>query len=133
VSEENVELVRRTFDAFEVGGFEAMMPLFSDEVVWYAAPGWLEDLEYRGHDGTRKLTSFWAENINDFSLVARDIRDLQDRVLVLVELTGRTKEGDIPLHQLSAMVYSRFHGGTIGEVRFYITWQDALAAVGLDN
>ena len=128
MSQQNVELVRRTFAAFDAGGFEAMLPFFPDDVIWYTAPGWLEDPAYRGHDGARRLTALWTDNFNDFTMSAREMRDFGDRVLVLVEATGRTKEGDIPIRQLSAMLYSGFRDDKIAEVRFFLTWEEGFTA-----
>lgn len=133
MSAKNVEIVRRTFDAFGAGGFDAMLPFYPEDVVWHPAPEWIEDQVYRGHDGARKLSAIWTENFDDLALQPREVRDLQDRVLVLAEATGRAKETGLPLRQPYAMVYSDFRQSKIGEVRFYFTWQDALEAVGLQE
>jgi ketosteroid isomerase-like protein len=133
MSEENVGIVRRTFEAFETGGFDAMLPFYPEDVVWHPAPEWVEDPVYHGHDGVRKMSATFTENFDDLALEPCDIREVQDRVLVLAEATGRTKETGVVLRQPYAMVYSDFREGKIGEVRFYFTWQAALEAVGLQE
>jgi ketosteroid isomerase-like protein len=128
MSRENVALVRKSFEAFKSGGFEAMRPLYAQDVVWRTAPEWVEDAVYRGHDGARKLSAVFTDTFEDLVLEASEIREVQDRVLVLVEATGRTKETGVLIHQPCAMVYSDFRDGMIGEVQFFFTWQDALEA-----
>jgi ketosteroid isomerase-like protein len=134
MSEENVALVLRTFDAFNAGGFEAMLDLFPPDVVWYPAPGWVEDVVYRGYDGARKMSGVFTKNFVDLALEPCNVRAGQDRVLVLVKMTGRTRHDNVPLEQHVAMLYSDFRsdfrGEAIGEVRFFFTWEEGLQAMG---
>src|SRR5262245_62636227 len=56
MSEENVELVRRAYDAFNRGDFEGWLAALDPDVEWderYIAP---DAAVYRGHDGVRR----WA-------------------------------------------------------------------------
>jgi ketosteroid isomerase-like protein len=131
VSGADVELVRKTFDAFAAGGFEAMLPFFPDDVVWYPAPGWVEDTEHLGHDGVRRMAAVWTDNFDDLALTPCDMRDLGDRVLVLAESNAQIKDTGVPIRQPYAMVYSDFRDGKIGAVHFYFTWQEALELYGL--
>jgi ketosteroid isomerase-like protein len=129
MSADNVALVLRTFDAFRVGGFDAMAELLSSDVVWHPIPGWIEDAEYRGHEGTRRMSGVFTDNFVDLKLEPRDIRELNDRVLVLVDATGSTRHGGVPIEWTAAMLYSDFREQKIGEVRFFMTWEDGLQAL----
>jgi ketosteroid isomerase-like protein len=129
MSADDVDIVRRTFEAFKAGGFEAMLAFYPEDVVWHPAPGWVEDEVYRGYDGARKLTAIFTNNFEDLALEPCDIRDLDGRVLVLAEARGQSTMTGAPVRQPYAMVYSDFRAGKIGEVRFYLTWQEALDAV----
>jgi hypothetical protein len=87
---------------------------------------------FHGHDGFRRLAAIWSENNNDAALRVHDVRDMRDRVVVLAEFIGRTRDGGGPVHQIFGVVNSdRRADGRFGEVRFYLSWQQAREAVGL--
>jgi ketosteroid isomerase-like protein len=131
MSQENVEIVRRAFDAFSVGGIEALLPFYPPDVVWYSVAEWLEDPIYRGHDGTRRLTATWTDNFDDWAWEVHEIRAVGTRVVALAEMTGRTKDSGVPIHQPIGIVSSDFRDGMIGQVRFFTSWPEALKAVAL--
>ena len=62
-----------------------------------------------------------------------EIRDLQGQVLVLTEMTGRTKDSSVSVRQRVGLVVAGFSDGTITEVRSFSSWQEALEAVGLSE
>jgi ketosteroid isomerase-like protein len=57
MSEENVELVRRGFEAFSDGGLDALMQFAAEDGVWRTAPEFIDAPEYRGHEGLRAKRS----------------------------------------------------------------------------
>src|SRR5438874_1037128 len=112
---------------------EAFLEFYAEDVVCYPARGWIEgDRLCHGHDGFRGLAEVWTENIDDGALEVHEVRDLRDRVLVLAEFTGRSRSSGEPRSQRFGAVNSDLRGdGRVGEVRFYLTWQEARDAVGL--
>ena len=68
MSQENVEVVRRLFDAYAAGGVEAALSFFAPSVVLHPYPEWPGPSEYRGHDGIRALMAEWTENFDDFEM-----------------------------------------------------------------
>ncbi len=131
MSQENVELVRITFDAVSVGGTEAGLPFFADDVILYPVAEWAEDPAYHGHDGVRRMIAIWTHPFEDFAWEVHEIRGVDERVLVRTEMTGRIKGSVAPIRERYSIVCSDFRNGTIGEVRFFQTWQEALKVVGL--
>jgi ketosteroid isomerase-like protein len=128
MSQENVELVRKAFEAHRTGGIEAVLPFYAPDIVFYFDPEWLEDAVYRGHDGMRKSEALWVNNFDDFAWKVHEMRDLRDPVLVLAEMTGRIKGSGAPVRQPTGLIGSGFR---ISEVRSFNTWQRALEAAGL--
>ena len=49
MSQANVEIVRRGFAALAEQGVEGVIPFFTEDVVIYSIPEWLDDPEYHGH------------------------------------------------------------------------------------
>jgi ketosteroid isomerase-like protein len=54
MSQENVEIVRRSLEAFKRDGVEAMLPVFGEDVVCEESPRWPDRKTYHGHDGVRQ-------------------------------------------------------------------------------
>ncbi|HEV3230256.1 MAG TPA: nuclear transport factor 2 family protein, partial [Solirubrobacteraceae bacterium] len=133
VSRQNVEIVRRSFEAHRTGGIEAAIPFYAPDFVWDAGPDWLEDRVYRGHDGARRLDAIFAASFEDYSLVVHEIRGVGEQVLALYEATGRIKDSGVPLRQPVGLVLSDFRDGAIGKVRSYFSWQEAREAVGVER
>ena len=131
MSQENAEIVRASLDALAAGGVEAMVPYFAADVVIRPFPEWVEENEYHGHDGLRAIVGVWTANFDDFELAIQEVREVGDRVLVLGETTGRIKGSGVPIRQPLGMVWSGFRNGKIGDQRNFLTWQQALEAVGL--
>jgi ketosteroid isomerase-like protein len=131
MSQQNADIVRRSFEAHRSGGIEASLRFYAPDFVWDAGPDWLEDRLYRGHDGARRLDAIFIENFEDYALAVHEIRAVGDRVLALYEATGRIKGSGLPIRQPIGIVLSRFREGTIGEVRSYFSWSEAREAVGL--
>lgn len=131
MSEENVEIVRRMFDSFAGDGVEGLMPFFTEDADLYSFPEWVEDPEYHGHDGIRKLLGVFTADFDEFVIETPELRDLDDRVLALYKQTARIKGSGAPFHQLTGALCWDFRDGKIGKLRFFLNWEAALEAVGL--
>jgi ketosteroid isomerase-like protein len=131
MSQENVELVLRAFQTFGKEGIDAALSFVSPDVVWYPTDRWLDGAAYRGHDGMRMPSASFSENFDDFRYDVRDIRKAQDRVVALVDMTGRIKHSQAEVSQRLGFVISGFRDGRLREVRAFSSWSDSLEAVGL--
>ena len=129
--EEKVELVERTRDAFAADGVEAILRFFAEDCVWYPFPEWLEEPEYRGHDGLRAITGVWTDNFDDFEMIDREIRPVNGRVVALGETAGRIKSSGAAIQQPVGIVYSDFRDGKIGRIQSFLTWKQALEAAAV--
>jgi ketosteroid isomerase-like protein len=133
MSQENVEIVRRAFEAFNQGGVEEALPRFAPDIVLYALPEWPGPSEYRGHDGIRALMTEWTENFDDFEMEVGETRAVGDRVLMLAETVGRIKSSRVPIRQPFGGLFGDFRNGQIGETRLFLTCREALEAAGLSE
>jgi ketosteroid isomerase-like protein len=127
----NVDVVRRSFEAYTAGGIEAALRFYSRDFVWDPGPDWIEDRAYRGHDGARALDAIFSETFDGYVIEAHEILAVGERVLALFEAVGTIKGTGAPLRQPFGIVLSDFQDGTIGKVRSYFSWQEASEAVGL--
>jgi ketosteroid isomerase-like protein len=133
MSQDNVEIVRKGFEALATRGVEAALEFAAPDGVWYTAPEWPEASEYRGHDGLRFLFSVFADNFDDWTVDVVELRDAGDSVVALIEHGGKIKGTDVPIHQPMGNVYSDFRQGQVGRARFFQTWREALEAAGLSK
>jgi ketosteroid isomerase-like protein len=133
MSQENVELVRRAFEAFANGGADALVEYATPDCVFYPDPAWIEEDQYRGRDGFIAFNRTQSATFGDFTVEIHEIRSVGDRVLVLAELIGRAKSSGVPIRQQAAHVLSDFRDGMIGEDRTFLSWDAGLKAVGLEK
>src|SRR5512144_1826785 len=97
MSQGNVDLVRAAYAAYAENGADAFDAFFADDHVAYAVPEWLDDSEYHGVDGMRKLSGEWTENFDDFGFEVDDLRDVGETVVALIELTGFVRGTRAPI------------------------------------
>ena len=128
-----METVRRGFHALRVAGVEALLPFFTSDVVMHPFPEWPDDQIYRGHDGIRKLIAAWTDNFEDWGVDVQEIRAAGTRVVALTEMIGQIKGSGVPSRQPMGAVFSEIHENPAGEVHFFLTWLEALKAVGLQD
>jgi ketosteroid isomerase-like protein len=129
-SEESVEVVRNTIEAFNRGGIEAALAYFDPAVEWLGPPEWLEEHVYKGHDGIRKIASVWGENFDQYRLDLEQAIDAGDHVVALVIQRGRIRGSADPVEQRIGYDWEVRHGKTV-RVQVYFSWEEALEAVGL--
>jgi ketosteroid isomerase-like protein len=134
MSQENVEVVRRSIDAYNGHDVDLLLDiydtLFTPDVEWYPAMGAIEGEVFRGRDGMevyfRRLIDAWEE----IRVVAEEVRDLGDRLLVLGRLAGRGSSSGVPVDSPVALIYD-LRSGRICRVRVFLDHGEALRAAGL--
>ena len=133
MSQENVEAVRRAFEAFNRGDLEGFLAEWSRDATYRAAITWMVEGEagdFVGHDGLR---SWWRDLhglYDDLRTNLLETRDLGGRVLVVFEIRGRGKGSGMTRTETLAQVVS-VRNAKLGEVRDFLTRAEALEAVGL--
>ena len=134
MSQENVEVVRRAFQAFADRGLDAMAEFWDPDIDWRAAEGAIDDVgEMHGLDAVRRYMQDWIDTFDDFSVVVEELRGVRDdRVLSIQRLKGRFKLSGIET-DLRYAVVSTVRDGKVVRVREYLSVEDALKAVGLEE
>ncbi len=131
MSAENVQSVRRLWDAWERGGIDGLVELVPDDFVAYAVPGWVGESRQVGPEGLRAMLGEWDEAFTDYALELAEVRHVGDRVVALIEQRGVTRESGVAISHRIGAVYSDFgEGGAVREMRFFPNWDEALRAAG---
>jgi ketosteroid isomerase-like protein len=91
MSQENVEVVLRAFEAWQRDDFEGWICLVDADIEWHPAiERGLSHVVYRGHEGASELWNRWRSEVDDFWVETHEIHDLGDeRVLHLAHLGFR--------------------------------------------
>jgi ketosteroid isomerase-like protein len=136
MSRENVETVRRAFEAWNADDLDALLAELDPEVeVHPSIEPALEGGEatYRGHDGMRKAWDEYRGGAWErLTAEIQEIRDLGESVLVLghIEVTGRTT--GIGFREEAGQLVT-FRGGKILRTRDFLSHAEALEAAGLEQ
>jgi ketosteroid isomerase-like protein len=105
MSQENIEVVKRLYEAFQVGGLDAALEYLDPEILW-------EDLDalpgggtYRGFDGLRQSLDRFSEAWGDLSLTAEELVDAGDAVVVAHRWRATGKSSGTPIDTVTWNVF----------------------------
>ncbi len=131
MSEENIEIMRRGWDAWQRGDFDAMAAVWHPDVIWKTEHfhDWPES-GYRGHDGIRQFLSEWLDVWGDYKVSVNEIIGAPDgRVVTLFRHEGTGKQSGVPMELEMAQI-ATLRDGKIVEFDNYDRPAEALEAAG---
>ena len=133
MSQENVEIVRSLFAAFDQG-LDAATEYWHPEIDWRAIEGAPDDPgPIHGKDAMRAYAQDWLDTFDDFKYEPVELTDAgEDKVIAVVRLSGRAKLSGVET-DLTFAVVSTIRDGKIARGREYWTRDEALEAAGLSE
>jgi ketosteroid isomerase-like protein len=132
MSHENVEVVRRGFEAWDRGEYDAALGYFSPEVEIDASERILNPATYRGIDGARRFRDEIADTWGEFHVEIEDMLSAGDEIVVLVRSSGRGRASGAEAESRAAWVVA-VSDDKVTRLRLYRDRSQALAAVGLSE
>ena len=132
MAQENVEVARRSLDAWNRGDLDAWLETGHPEIEWISGIA----TEVSGTDqvfrGEAEMRGFWDEwhSLWDLTIEVSEIRDLGDTVVTLGRIRTRGKTSGIDLERPVAYVF-QLEGGLIRQARAYQAPDKALEAAGV--
>jgi uncharacterized protein len=127
VSEQDVELVRRVFQAINERDVDAMLDAYHPDADLSTLTSELvQGNAYRGHSGIREYFSSFADVWEELHLEPEEIRDLGDRILVVGRWSSRGKESGAAVESPAAWIFA-VRDGRIVFTRAYRDAEDALS------
>ncbi len=130
MSQENVDLVRRGFEAFARRDMAAVLELLARDVdVTSDALGLSGGGSYLGHDGFVRATQETLEAFEDYRIDGEEFIDAGEDVVVLVHISGRGRGSGIPVDMRLVHVWTVL-GGKGVRARTFANKEAALEAVG---
>ena len=133
MSEENVELVRATFDARRRGDPIPRSEYFAPEVEFHEDPRLPEAGIYRG---VEEVLGYWGqfiENFDEFMIDPEDFVDIGgDRVLVLLIITTRGRGSSATVTMPIAWIFT-VRDSLVTRIEAFADRNEALEAAGLSE
>jgi ketosteroid isomerase-like protein len=132
MSQENVAVARRAYDAFERDGLDGLLRYLHPEIEWTTTGTFIEAGTYRGHEEVRRYLGSMLDEFEDSRNEPQELIDAGDQVVVSARLTGRGKRSGAPV-ELTLTSVAAVRDGMFVRVRNYSTKAEALEAVGLSE
>jgi ketosteroid isomerase-like protein len=129
MSQENVEIVRSSCEAFDRGDYATALEAFHPEVE-YDLSHFPEGQIYHGHAGVSEAFRIWMGAWEDYRQERDEPIDAGDEVILPTREYGRGKGSGLEMVRETFGVWTLRDGKTV-RIRFYATREEALEAVGL--
>ncbi len=133
MSQENVEVLRRGYEAFNRGDRDAAMSLMDPGIEVYPDPAALggEDRGvWHGREGYLAFIKNWMEPWEEYRVEPREFIDAGDRVLVFTDNFGRRPGSGFEVKLEIAQLWTIRDRAAV-RVQFYLDRGKALEAAGL--
>jgi ketosteroid isomerase-like protein len=133
MSQENVEVVRAAFDAFERGGLDALSQLHDPAIEWQTSAEDPDAATHRGRVAVRRYIEGYMETFPGFRAELEECVSAPDgRVLTTTRYTGRARASGMDMDWRQSVVYT-VESGLIVRAEEYFDRADALEAAGLSE
>ena len=131
MSQENVELVSRSIEAWNQRDHKTLMSYTTSDVQWEAGgPAAVEKPFYSGRDELARGTEALWETWEEFRLQETEVRDLGGSVLWIGRMHLKGGASHVELDQEFAVRFS-VCDGAIARGQAFLSVQEALEAAGL--
>ena len=134
MSEENVEIVRRLYEAAARRDTETVLSLYDPDVEWdfskQLAVRMFGRSTYRGHEGLRAFFRDNFDAFHDFGHVCEEVIDAGEHVVSFGAATGLGRESGLQVDAPRAAVWT-IRNGRIVRVVWFESREEALEAAGV--
>jgi ketosteroid isomerase-like protein len=138
VSAENVEIVRRAFDAWDadwISGaddFGGLLAVFDDELVTRRLAPMPDPGTWYGRDGMLAVLADWLDTFVEFTMSGEEFIDAGNHVVVRVAQHGRGDGSSVPVAGTFWFVLG-VREGKVATFDMYAAREQALEAAGLSE
>jgi ketosteroid isomerase-like protein len=129
MSEENVEIAREIYRAWERGDFSSVE--WADPDIEFMLGSGADEAVHRGTEAIGQAWAEWLRAWDEFRVDAHEFLDLGDDVLVMVEFGGRAKKSGVPIEKMLGGNLLSFRNGKVVRLVTFTDRNDALEAAGL--
>ena len=131
MSQENVEVMRRVYEAMNRGGLDAVVGFAHPDIEFVPPPEWHAAPTLRGIEPIKEISRQWVETFDNFRIdPERFIAAGEDQVVVFVRDSGQIKGSDAEIHNRFIHVWT-LAAGQITKWQTFTDQSKALEAAGL--
>ena len=131
MSQKNVDLARRTIDAFNRRDLDAFLALMDDDIEIASRIVAIEG-GLRGHDGVRRWWQNWLDTWPDYRAEVVEMRDHGDVTIAATRALGHGAGSEVPFEDAAWQV-CRWRAGKLAAWSIFTDEDQALEAVGLSK
>jgi uncharacterized protein len=132
VSQENVDNVRRGFEAMNRGDIEGTLEMMDPSIEWHPTEDFVEAGPFRGHAGVRQLLGFLLNAFDSYAIEPQEFIEAGDKVIVPVHQSGRGKGSGAKVDVRYIVVFTLRDGKGV-RVDSYYDREEALKSAGLSE
>jgi ketosteroid isomerase-like protein len=131
VSQRNVEILRRAYDAFSRGDFDAIVNLSAEDFELDMSRWGPVTYTYRGPEGLREFLATLERLWDYFKIEPEEFVDAGDKVVVIIDVEARGGASGIKVRARYANTYTFRGDGKVVRAEWFDQPAEALAVVGL--
>lgn len=128
MSQKNVEIVKRGFEAYVRGDLAAATANHSDDVVFNPT----EETPIRGREAVLSYIRRWEEPWDDYELQVEEYLDAGESVVVTIHVKARGAGSGIEVDARSHQVHT-LRDGKLVRMDEYLVRDEALRAAGVEE
>jgi uncharacterized protein len=130
MSQENVEVVRNAFEAFDRDDWDALLGYLGSEIEWVTTGQFVGGQLYRGHAGVRQFLDTLGREFDEFHAQPENFAEAGDIVVADAHVAGIGKQSGASV-ELRFTVVASVRDGKIVHVRNFLEREEALQAADL--
>jgi ketosteroid isomerase-like protein len=130
MSDQNVEIVRQGYEAFNRRDLDAVLAGMHPDVEWHVPDILPEPDTYHGPEGVRRFWEGWMESFDDFTVEVTELVDCGERVVAMTRVGGRVRGSGSTLHTPTYAQVWTFRDGQVVRVEMFPSKEEALEAGG---
>jgi ketosteroid isomerase-like protein len=130
MADENVELVRRGFEAMSNRGVEGILPYVHPEFEVTTPPSLAAEPDtYRGREGVRRWFGSFYDAVDEIRFDAHEYRAVGDKVVVPFTMRVRGRSTGIEAEQTAVQVWE-LRDALAYRMEIFATVEEAMEALG---
>jgi ketosteroid isomerase-like protein len=133
MSQENIEVVRKSVDAVNRGDIEEVLSLAHPDAELHSAIiGGAEGNVYRGYDGFRTWFAEITASFEELDTELTEFRTVDDHVIAFGRMHARGRASGLELDSETGWVFT-VRGGKVVKAEGFLSRAEALKAAGLSE
>ena len=132
MSQDNVEVVREAFEAFNRGDFDSALERMHPAIEWQALDAFPDAGTYRGRDEVRHFWEAWRDTFHGFLLHLEECVPVgEHHVLATFRVSGEGAGSGAGVESPTVFQLGEIRDGQVTWVGMFSTEGEALEAAGL--